>query len=149
MTCQYEWEEKFQSLIHQVSVSFKMRVFRSKEDYEKFQSLIHQVSVSFFTFLNKMYMNQYPEVSIPYSSGQCFFWYHYRSWQIRRGISFQSLIHQVSVSFPESVSSRVSDPDMFQSLIHQVSVSFMFIQWLESNAAKVSIPYSSGQCFFS
>ncbi len=62
-------------------------------------------------------------VSIPYSSGQCFFY-----------------TNEIEVKISLS---------KFQSLIHQVSVSFLFLTSPSANSIElVSIPYSSGQCFF-
>ncbi len=140
--------DKFQSLIHQVSVSFSASWNQRNQCRGKFQSLIHQVSVSFMlsTYIILVLMSM-----------------------------FQSLIHQVSVSFqgrflqlikyfligfnPLFIRSvflfRFAQNQMyvntakFQSLIHQVSVSFR--QDLFRRGASplcVSIPYSSGQCFF-
>ncbi len=88
-------------------------------------------------------------VSIPYSSGQCFFLkeiyiYDKNTYScfnplfIRSvflldnlyekntyfSLLFQSLIHQVSVSFKREEVQSVTLSDKFQSLIHQVSVSF-------------------------
>ena len=64
---------------------------------------------------------------------------------------FQSLIHQVSVSFGDMEFGYDHDPEKFQSLIHQVSVSFLPSRYplRRPRGGKVSIPYSSGQCFFS
>ncbi len=89
---------KFQSLIHQVSVSFEGIQTLKGYEFLMFQSLIHQVSVSFSMRKMLDFVNQY---------------------------MFQSLIHQVSVSFPR--------PSNCGSRGH----------------SHVSIPYSSGQCFFS
>ena len=115
---------KFQSLIHQVSVSFSEVIEKLKQGWNyKFQSLIHQVSVSFRTKLKILNM-VWHYVSIPYSSGQCFF----SGWGFNRAYlteKFQSLIHQVSVSFTGTEYREVCDLCRFQSLIHQVSVSFM------------------------
>ncbi len=61
---------------------------------------------------------------------------------------FQSLIHQVSVSFTHKDIGITRD-EQFQSLIHQVSVSFIIKDTLiRTRSILVSIPYSSGQCFF-
>ena len=115
---------------------------------EMFQSLIHQVSVSFLAQPNRE-GDSYHLVSIPYSSGQCFF---SRSKDTNNGSTrlcfnplfirsvfllrnllpskhlarsrFQSLIHQVSVSFSKKQNSKSNGVFLFQSLIHQVSVSF-------------------------
>ncbi len=44
---------------------------------------------------------------------------------------------------------RIAYADEFQSLIHQVSVSFKEEKMTKCTICKeVSIPYSSGQCFF-
>ncbi len=73
-------------------------------------------------------------VSIPYSSGQCFFSAENFS-GIGSAYMFQSLIHQVSVSFKHAENFISTSFPTFQSLIHQVSVSFMYnlmrrIEWL-------------------
>ncbi len=86
----------FQSLIHQVSVSFRAKRDIILNQNTKFQSLIHQVSVSFLSSI--MEEKSAGKVSIPYSSGQCFFLYSDNSCKIMIE-RFQSLIHQVSVSF--------------------------------------------------
>ena len=66
--------------------------------HREFQSLIHQVSVSFKHGKNSCKLRSL-QVSIPYSSGQCFF----SGWRSDEAAAelglFQSLIHQVSVSF--------------------------------------------------
>ena len=67
-----KWKE-FQSLIHQVSVSFKETLLGFQQmKAEVFQSLIHQVSVSFLPLQTVLKL---------------------------KAFMFQSLIHQVSVSF--------------------------------------------------
>ena len=105
-------------------------------------------------------------VSIPYSSGQC----SITSGKERRRTPFwsQSLIHQVSVQFSEATTCMMSFATS-QSLIHQVSVQLnqqihtnqlsgslnpLFIRSVfnffplkrHPAGARVSIPYSSGQC---
>ncbi len=112
----------------------------------KFQSLIHQVSVSFEEMQRKA--EEMNRVSIPYSSGQCFFLEKFYTHDYDPA-KFQSLIHQVSVSFPERVMKVFNTKEEFQSLIHQVSVSFRSTSGFSATRKrKVSIPYSSGQCFF-
>ncbi len=89
---------------------------------EEFQSLIHQVSVSFGFSLSVLLGKACRE--------------------------FQSLIHQVSVSFKSVKLTDSQKTVKFQSLIHQVSVSFLLLRSSEKTPQRVSIPYSSGQCFF-
>ncbi len=164
---------KFQSLIHQVSVSFDELIYDLQhpgsvrfnplfirsvfllnnkmnryEQHKLFQSLIHQVSVSFrvsdpdVSLVERL-------VSIPYSSGQCFFYKELVKFLEEFTVKFQSLIHQVSVSFDMIFSNILSLLERFQSLIHQVSVSFQETKTQTMEVpGYVSIPYSSGQCFF-
>ncbi len=68
---------------------------------DKFQSLIHQVSVS-FSFTRESLPLPHIIVSIPYSSGQCFFLAVIKVCYEVTSTKFQSLIHQVSVSFLSS-----------------------------------------------
>ena len=120
------WEKgkwhKFQSLIHQVSVSFNQRIKQVCRNPELFQSLIHQVSVSFTSGSNPCL-----------NSRTCFnplfirsvFLLRNEKWQSVLSCMFQSLIHQVSVSFTFfSLIGYTVSATQFQSLIHQVSVSF-------------------------
>ncbi len=94
----------------------------SKKEKYRFQSLIHQVSVSFYLKRNTLYA---------------------------RRSRFQSLIHQVSVSFFFIENGLKLQQGLFQSLIHQVSVSFRYSAGVQGCLFRnVSIPYSSGQCFF-
>ena len=74
---------------------------------------------SICTFLDHRY-----KVSIPYSSGQCFFSLTSSQGGASREGKFQSLIHQVSVSFLDTTKYLKNKYFEFQSLIHQVSVSF-------------------------
>ncbi len=139
---------KFQSLIHQVSVSFSV-AFRWKVfSWESFNPLFIR---SVFLF-----MRVACPPAIPYSG-------------------FNPLFIRSVFLLKEAVFEFVQFRDLFQSLIHQVSVSFLFafsIAYSElaysfnplfirsvflfsvrrcaggDNFVQVSIPYSSGQCFF-
>ncbi len=104
------------------SVFLLVRIYQMETLPESFQSLIHQVSVSFHE--NGIFLWLVPNM-------------------------FQSLIHQVSVSFVLDSETVFTARDAeFQSLIHQVSVSFERSGITLGSANQVSIPYSSGQCFF-
>ena len=86
-------------------------------------------------------------VSIPYSSGQCFFYDNYTD-EIQ-GSQFQSLIHQVSVSFGSFSISLF----LFSESFNPLFIRSVFLLKKSDKVCclrfKVSIPYSSGQCFFS
>ena len=117
-------------------------------DALSFQSLIHQVSVSFPEGrLRRRYDNC--NVSIPYSSGQCFFWGE--RWTSLRSTNFVSIPYSSGQCFFYEQGNLKCQffQEKFQSLIHQVSVSFIWgIETQNRRRGKVSIPYSSGQCFF-
>ena len=131
----------FQSLIHQVSVSFEKFLQVCDKCRNTFQSLIHQVSVSF-------------------GEGRAEVWFCWESFNplfIRsvfllkntlcspfpsESFMFQSLIHQVSVSFKVCCLRFKKNAEMFQSLIHQVSVSFA-----EEIANQFGIPTSFNPLF--
>ena len=164
----------FQSLIHQVSVSFMRKFMVIKYNGNMFQSLIHQVSVSFVRsphlqhnglslgfnplFIRSVFLFQ--QHFIPFPLGRvCFNPLFIRSvfllQDIQKQLSsftlkFQSLIHQVSVSFATS-STCLKEGRMkcFNPLFIRSVFLFMYIIYTYRNFRyKVSIPYSSGQCFF-
>ncbi len=87
-----------------------------------------------------------PLVSIPYSSGQCFF-SRGNPYLFGFANSFQSLIHQVSVSFKRTPFSIPKWKKGFNPLF--IRSVFLFMGRRDSQGGgNVSIPYSSGQCFF-
>ncbi len=88
-------------------------------------------------------------VSIPYSSGQCFFYQKLPVKFLSCRLSFNPLFIRSVFLFQSLLDRTDKEVGMFQSLIHQVSVSFgeKFLEVCD-NCRNVSIPYSSGQCFF-
>ncbi len=107
---------KFQSLIHQVSVSFPRKYFDITFDSLSFNPLFIRS-----VFLLDEFPLQIPpdggKVSIPYSSGQCFFSNGLLRQSEHSMFRFQSLIHQVSVSFAETpAADRAAGPPGFNPL---------------------------------
>ncbi len=90
---------------------------------EDFQSLIHQVSVSFQQEVKET-KSTFLQLSIPYSSGQCFFFFR----NVRRIDKFVSTFNPLFIRsvflFHEIQKPSCPLGVRFQSLIHQVSVSF-------------------------
>ncbi len=189
--------ERFQSLIHQVSVSFSR--FIGLTYIPVSVSIPYSSGQCFFSFKKSCREKEEVHVSIPYSSGQCFFSYEQILSSVEMWVCFNPLfIRSVflfrrsscqairswksfnplfirSVFLLEALFSRMEDggkcfnplfirsvfllnkpkvilrlgEKQFQSLIHQVSVSFVIADpHQSSNRMDVSIPYSSGQCFF-
>ena len=162
----------FQSLIHQVSVSFgvgKTSLARIVSSFNPlfirsvfllngFKITKEQPSAGFnplfirsvFLLKQQRLLLQTEQVSIPYSSGQCFFYILGIELLDHIVVCFNPLfIRSVFLLRVNTVSWRQT-LEKFQSLIHQVSVSFLD---KTSNSiifagSRVSIPYSSGQCFF-
>ncbi len=161
----------FQSLIHQVSVSFRLSQ-RFMDQRKHYVSIPYSSGQCFFfmakcaecgeqtfgfnplfirsvfLFFPRILQNYRFYVSIPYSSGQCFF---YELYFLDNGfiVGFQSLIHQVSVSFRKFMVIKYNgNVPCFNPLF----IRSVFLLKINRNSprrkSKVSIPYSSGQCFF-
>ncbi len=99
-------EFTFQSLIHQVSVSFRGKF--SQIQQWGWVSIPYSSGQCFFCGLGSLKGEKYGKVSIPYSSGQCFFLIGEIYEVYRCPCEFQSLIHQVSVSFKKEGQDEVS-----------------------------------------
>ena len=160
----------FQSLLHQVSRSFRPRATSPLSPNSVFQSLLHQVSRSFRK--NWLTRSEEFDVSIPSSSGLSFIpttpqkpfsWtqsfnpFFIRSLVhsqflrlsfLRSYRKFQSLLHQVSRSFVPPRPGHPKGWSKFQSLLHQVSRSFdnSGLGYYRVSLS-VSIPSSSGLSF--
>ena len=113
-----------------------------------FQSLIHQVSVSFMTAF-KTHIKNIKASFNPLFIRSVFLFQFIKPF-FRNLVVFQSLIHQVSVSF-----GRRSQNSLFLLLLrfNPLFIRSVFLfdlsQIIRNEARTVSIPYSSGQCFFS
>ncbi len=115
---------KFQSLIHQVSVSFSLCEYAETFLSSSFNPLFIR---SVFLFLLKVIRRIFlvSMVSIPYSSGQCFFLFP--TVLITAGFTFiVSIPYSSGQCFFYMNKEKIQDKELvkFQSLIHQVSVSF-------------------------
>ncbi len=129
---------------------FKIRNTLPARGGNEFQSLIHQVSVSLGQIQNTSPTRDLMSFNPLFIRSVFLYWKTgYFSESFPPSL-FQSLIHQVSVSLIHPCLPRRHHRCQFQSLIHQVSVSLQGkLEKCKSYFQNVSIPYSSGQCFFS